>query len=168
MLGTALLRGMVLALLLRATGKHAGCYERPDPGPSACIYHDPPLLFDLSVDPGTHAPARRPFCRTNAPRSLAAYMHDRGMPIAGEERPIDPKSSEGAAVLKAMAQQLHLQMVSINTTARSEATYASGPAGKAANCCNLSHTECRCNPGSEGEHGRGLPVDAPTPAVTNP
>lgn len=99
-------------------GKHPGCYERPGRGPSACVTHDPPLLFDLSVDPG-------------------------------EERPIDPKSSEGAAVLAEMAQQLYLQMVSVNTTARSVASYASGPEGKAANCCNPAHTECRCKPGDE-------------------
>ena len=111
-------------------------------------------------------------CRTNAERTSATSSvrncnYDRVTPIAGEERPIDPRSSEGAAVLAAMTEQLRLQMISVNTTARSVASYAEGPEGKAANCCNLSHTECRCNPGSEGERGR-VQVDAPTPAIINP
>ena len=90
------------------------------PPTTRCVYHDPPLLLDLSADPG-------------------------------EEHPTDSKSSEGAAVLREMARQPHLQMISINTTARSFATYASGPEGKAANCCNLLHTECRCKLGEGNE-----------------
>eukprot|EP01051_Picozoa_sp_SAG22_P009092 SAG22_NODE_732_length_7583_cov_3.250134_4_plen_64_part_00 len=59
-----------------------------------------------------------------------------------------PWTLQGASVLATMTAQLEAKELSINTTVRSVANYGGGPAGKAANCCNASHVECRCNAGS--------------------
>ena len=111
------------------TGGAQGCLLRPNPGQKNvnCIQHEPPLLFDLSADPG-------------------------------ESSPLDPHSPNNAAVLATMARQLAAKQADIDSSARSIASYAHGPAGTAANCCNDADPLCRCHPGPDSSPSR--------PAVT--
>jgi len=122
------------------SGGAAGCWEqdhkqRDSKSYAKCIVHEPPLLFDLSVDPGESKPLD-----TSA-------------------------GSAGAKVLATMATQLSAQLASIAKGPNSAASYAHGTAGTASNCCsgvdgagNPKNIECRCHNGT----GSGSSTRPPT------
>jgi hypothetical protein len=60
-----------------------------------------------------------------------------------ESSPLDPKLPSTQAIVTQLETLLHAQMVSVNTTMRSEADYSTDPRDNP--CCNATLPACRCH-----------------------
>ena len=61
-----------------------------------------------------------------------------------EGHALDTTQAPYAAIVKTMVAMRQSENLDINTTARSLTDYRSGPAGRAANCCNDAKPACAC------------------------
>ena len=61
-----------------------------------------------------------------------------------EAHALDTSKAPFAAIVKTMAAMRRQKNEDINSTARSVTDYKSGPAGRAANCCNDAKPACAC------------------------